>query len=282
MGTKRIVLAIISMLVLTGAYIAVKHSYQTTSIPMTVGATSQEQPGQLKAPQSQSLTKSSNDSEINSPYNLGSQTAMSRTVEQEDEGLEKFKSKAIHIAWVGRVEALLGDKLSESQRKEIKKHHLILLRDTEAIKDEYLKGYISYETYMHSLSESFKEHQEFYKNMLNDDDYVKLFELAKEETAEIIEATLEPQVELQIMNPEANPQEVMQKVPAYKIEELISMQKKLSSDVGGIDNQLELKQINDDEALKLAESTYKVYIESARRILTPSEFELIFGKDLSE
>jgi len=195
-----------------------------------------------------------------------------------DDMLKNYKKNDIHIEWMARIESILGDILSNVDKEALRKNHIIFLYNADILKKKYLTNEITQQEYFEELAELFKWHQEFYKKILTNEEYFKLFEISKEETDNIIDTTLTPtNIGLEIYNPNTTIDDVRKKLPKDKIDYIIMLNKKRMLKSYNIEKDLEKGMITEEEALNNLNDIYKDYIEQVKNILTQEEFYLIFG-----
>jgi hypothetical protein len=200
------------------------------------------------------------------------------SAEEVQSALEAFRTSEVHVQWLGRIEALMGQKLSQGDRMELASRHLALLHGHSDFTARYLSGKIGREEYENLMNDLFVWNQDFYKEFLSDEEYQLVFELGKSATDGVIADTLAPGDELDLIHPETSVEEVRQKVPEEKLQALISIRKQNLLALKEIDERLAGGAIDEVEARQAADAAFKEYANLINGILSEEESKVIFGE----
>jgi hypothetical protein len=199
----------------------------------------------------------------------------------DQEELAQLLQSEVHLGWMMRVEAVLGETLGHEEKDAIRRTHLLFLHRADALQTAYLSSDMTRQAYAAQLAELFKWHQAFYQTLLTDSAYEKLFEAKKHETnAAIDENLLSPPPDVEIHNPQTTIEEVYQAVPESKLQQLVSLRKARDVQTLIIHEQYSARQLSEEQALQALEYNYQQYMDQAKSLLTPEEFGLIFGRAL--
>ena len=199
-------------------------------------------------------------------------------LEDQERKLSSFRSSDIHSQWLGRVEALVGDRLSEDDRSEIRQRHLRFLQAHDEITSQYLLEQITQQQFAEHLQTLLRWHQDFFKELLDDAGYTALFEVSKDETDVTVQAIATPPTEIEVLNPAAGVEETVQKVSEDKLQKLMTLRKQCLLQVRDVDDAFREANLSEQQALAAANNAFKEYTEQARLLLSDDEFKLIFGE----
>jgi len=244
----------------------------------------------LLSPQSQNKTVSSSTS---FPMAKEQNNALQSPTEEKDmlpvkAEMERIKKSVIYNEWMVTVEATLGDSLTDEKKKAIKDQEIKLLHGKQILQNQYYSEELSWNEYVTKLEELLHQDQSFYQKNLSDEEYEKLYNCKKgEETTQMVKGVMTPSdnSEALILFPEIkendptvkNEADLYQKVDKYRLEQLMKLDKQKMKDQQSIQSDFEAGVIKEDDYSRLMDGRHEQFIEDARHILEPKEFQLIFG-----
>ncbi len=188
-----------------------------------------------------------------------------------------FLNTVIHTDWMGRIDTLFDD-MDPAKKDAIMQNHTALLAIKEALNEAYITGKIDWQTFKDGIAELLKWHQDTYASILSPGEYVTLFEFRPEDAGDIIDAMVAeaPQYSF-ILNQEIPIKEVIQQVPANKLEEINAHFNKMTLARDDIGKLMESGELTTEEAREVFNLSQQDFIAKCKEILTPEEINLIFG-----
>lgn len=193
-----------------------------------------------------------------------------------------LRNDGAYTDWMLQVDTLLGDKLTDQQKKALRDQQIKTIDTRNALRDDYLAGKLSWEQYIDSTVALAIWSDQPYSETIADDDYQKLFGFKKEEIYSMAENTLVPPEKVEIFNlfpgikgnySELSEEQLYERIPKSKIDQLSALKKWQMSQEVDLENQLE-NMPEKDVAQLLAQRTANFLVE-VQNILSPEEYQFM-------
>lgn len=195
-------------------------------------------------------------------------------------GRSVFENKEIHLEWMNRINTTLVNHIDLTKGNIFKQNHLTMLLIKDYLDDRYSNELINYEDYKHHLKALIKWHHKTYQEILNDEEYERLFEEKKYSNIDgVIDSIIDMGSELEIMNPSTSFADVKNQVPTHKLDVLIKLQKEKETRIRETLRMYEYNSITKKETLNSLKEINQHYLENARDILDDEEYLLIFDSN---
>lgn len=198
--------------------------------------------------------------------------------EKLDNNLAQYENNPLHITWMNKVAEAVS--LTQQQTSDIAYIHSELLLLGDEIRYRYLTEEIPHQEFLRSQKSLAVWHYQSYGDIMSEEKVEAIFQLKGKYLDDVVNQAVNeytPEISNVITNRYTEVEDVYDVVPQEKLDALISLHKAKTLEKFNIAKQVEFGEIAPEQATEVIMNSYQEYLQTASGMLTPEEFQLVFG-----